>query len=330
MNKHITKFNILDIVRSQSDIITLVILFIIASTICGKVFIRSSNLVNILSRASILGVIALGQTLVILTAGIDLSVAANLGLYIAVNALLTRLGMDPLVAMIVALIFPIIVGFINGSLCAYTRIPPFIVTLGMMMILASVKLAVIGTHATEFPEIQSFFFRLMAYIPSVDERALPIFVCAIILIFFTLLLRYSRLGYNIYAVGGSQIAAKFSGIDIKFVKISVYTLSGFLTGIAALLLIIKLGGVNPVAGKEFLLESIAATVIGGTSLNGGEGKLTGTVVGAITISILVNMMNLKGVNPFLQDAIIGGIFIIFVYTHNLIHGFYLLRKESKL
>lgn len=330
MNKDIKKFDFFDFIRSQSDIITLMILFIIGYAICGEVFIRSSNLGNVLGRASILGVIALGQTLVILTSGIDLSVASNLGLYIAGNALFVRLGVNPLVAMIIALILPTIVGLINGLLCAYTRIPPFIVTLGTMMIVFSINIAAIGTHATEFPEVQNFFINLMTKIPFFDKRAFPIVIWVIVSIFFIILLRYSRLGYNIYAIGGSEITSRLSGINIKTVKISVYTLSGFLSGLAALLFIVKLGGANPVAGKEFLLGSVAATVIGGTSLAGGEGKLSGTMVGAITMSILVNMMNLKGVNPYLQNAIIGAIFIIFVYTLTQIRSFRILRKITKL
>lgn len=325
MNQRIKKFDFFDLVRSQSDVLTLIILFLISYLLCGNVFISSTNIINILGRSAVLGVIAIGQTLVILTGGIDLSVAANLGLYIAINALFVRLGVNPVDAMFLALLFPLIVGFINGLIIANTNLPPFIVTLGIMNIVYSLNIAAIGTHATEFPEVQNFFINLMRKTRIFDDRIFPILIWVFLSIFFILFLRYSRFGYNIYTIGSSEVNAKFSGINIKIVKIGVYSLSGFLSGVAALLFIAKLGGTNPVAGREFILESIAATVIGGTSLAGGEGKISGTVVGAVAMSILVNLMNLRGVNPFIQEAVIGAIFIIFVFTLNQIRNLRVIR-----
>ena len=324
------KIDVWDFIRSNSHLVTLLILVMIATILTKGIFIRPSNLGSIFLRASILGMLAIGQTLVILTAGIDLSVAANLGLCVAMMSFSMRMGIDPLFAMVVGIAAAAFVGFINGLLCAYTKVPPFIVTLSTMMMVYAASLAAIGTHATVFYEIQDFFNELMAFIPFFGAQAFPALVWILCTIFWILFLRYSRFGHNVYATGGKERAAYYSGVNTKTVKIAVYTLSGLFAGLATILYVYKLGGTNPVAGKEFLLESIAATIIGGTSLFGGEGKIFGTFVGALVLTILVNLMNIMNVNPYIQRVIIGSIFICFVFVLDKIRTLRLMKQYASI
>ena len=150
------KIDVWDFIRSNSHLVTLLILVVIATILTKGIFIRPSNLGSIFLRASILGMLAIGQTLVILTAGIDLSVAANLGLCVAMMSFSMRMGIDPILAMVVGIAATSLVGLINGLICAYTKVPPFIVTLSTMMMVYAASLAAIGTHATVFYEIQDF------------------------------------------------------------------------------------------------------------------------------------------------------------------------------
>ncbi|UCF98185.1 MAG: ABC transporter permease [Spirochaetaceae bacterium] len=312
------RFDFLDFVRNNSHLVTLLSLMVIATIITRGLFIRPDNLFSVIIRASILGTLAIGQTLVILTAGIDLCIAANLGLTIATMSLFLRLGQGPLAVMILGLLAPTLIGFINGQIVARTRVPPFIVTLGMSLIVWSINLAAVGAHATVFYDIQVFIDKYTGFLSFLGANSFPAVVWIIATVFWVLMLRYSRLGHNIYATGGKEKAAFFSGVKTGRIKVLVYTLSGLFAGLGAILYAYKLGGTNPVAGKEFVLETIAATVIGGTSLFGGEGKMLGTLIGALVMTILINFMNIMNVNPFLQQAIIGSIFIVFVYMLNRI------------
>lgn len=308
------RFDLLDFVRTNSHLMTLITLMIIATLITRGLFVRLDNLYSVVIRASILGTLAIGQTLVVLTSGIDLSIAANLGLTIAMMSLFLRLGFHPGVVMLVGLAAPTLTGFASGQIVARTRVPPFIVTLGMSLIIWSVNLAAVSAHATVFDTVQAFIDRRTGFLSFLGANSIPAVVWIVFSIFWMFMLKYSRLGHNIYATGGKEKAAYFSGVNTARVKIAVYTLSGLFAGLGAILYAYKLGGTNPVAGKEFVLESIAATVIGGTSLSGGEGSMFGTMIGALVMIILINFMNIMNVNPFIQQAIIGTIFILFVFT----------------
>ncbi len=329
ITKKARKVDLWDFIRSNNHLVTLVTLMIIATIVTKGIFIKPSNLSSIILRASILGTIAIGQTLVILTAGIDLCVAANVGFTVAMMSLSLRMGIGPLLTMAIGITAPTVVGFLNGQLVARTMVPPFIVTLATSMIIWSTNLAAVGAHATVFYEIQEYINNIMSFIPIVGAQAFPAIVWIFFSIFWILILRYSTFGHNVYATGGKEKAAFFSGVKVKRVKILVYTFSGLFAGIGSLLYCYKLGGTNPVAGKEFLLESIAATVIGGTSLYGGEGKMFGTFIGSLVMIILVNFMNIANVNPFIQQSIIGGIFIGFVYALDRVRTLRLMKLYQK-
>lgn len=326
---HKGKYEVWDFIRSNSHIVTLFSLVFFVTVFTKGIFIRPSNLSSVITRAAALGMISIGQTLVILTSGIDLSVSANVGLSVSMMALLQGYNIGPLYMIIVGCVVPALVGTINGLLCAFTMIPPFIVTLGMSMIVWTTTLCTLSGE-TIFRDVRQFIdSNIMAFIPLPDY-AFPAIIWILSAILLSLILKYSRFGHNIYALGGKEKAAYYSGVNVKKVKIFVYTLSGLTSGIGGLLYTYKLVGINPLAGKGFLLESIAATIIGGTLLSGGEGSIFSAVVGTLVIIIFVNFMNIIGMNPFIQKIIMGVIIITFVYVLNKIRIFAIKKQYTRV
>jgi len=323
------KYEIWDFIRSNSHIVTLFSLVIFVTIFTKGIFIRPSNLSSVITRAAALGMISIGQTLVILTSGIDLSVSANVGLSVSMMALFQGYNVGPLYMIIVGCGVPALVGTVSGLLCAFTMIPPFIVTLGMSMIVWTTTLCTLSGE-TIFRDIRQFIdLKIMAFIPLPDY-AFPAIIWTLSAILLSLILKYSRFGHNIYALGGKEKAAYYSGVNVKKVKIFVYALSGLTSGIGGLLYTYKLVGINPLAGKGFLLESIAATIIGGTLLSGGEGSIFSAVVGTLVITIFVNFMNIIGMNPFIQKIIMGVIIITFVYILNKIRIFAIKKQYARV
>ncbi|MCK5094292.1 MAG: ABC transporter permease [Spirochaetes bacterium] len=323
------KFDIWDFIRSNNHLITLISLMIIATLLTRGIFLRPSNLFSVVTRATALGMIAIGQTLVILTAGIDLSVAANVGLCIGMMYFVQSKSIGAGYMMIVGSMAPAAVGLTNGLFCAFTRVPPFIVTLAMSMIVKAITLGGIQPGATVFEDVQIFVnTRIMGSLPIRDQM-FPVIIWIVSAALWVLMLRYSRFGHNLYAIGGKERAAYYAGVNVKKVKIIVYTVSGLFSGVGGVLYAYKLGGTNPVAGGHFLLESIAATVIGGTALTGGEGGIFGTLIGTMVMAMLVNTMNIIEVNYSLQRVVLGVIFIMFVYVLNKIRQFAIEKQYSR-
>jgi ribose transport system permease protein len=317
-----------DFIRSNSHIVTLFILVIFVTIFTKGIFIKPSNLSSVLTRAAALGMISIGQTLVILTSGIDLTVSANVGLSVSMMALFQGYDADPIFMIMIGCAIPALIGSANGILCAFTRIPPFIVTLGMSMIVWTATFCTLSGE-TIFQDIRGFIdSKIMSFVP-LPEYTFPAIIWILSAIVLSIILKYSRFGHNIYALGGKEKAAYYSGVNVKRVKIFVYTISGLTSGIGGLLYSYKLVGINPLAGKGFLLESIAATIIGGTLLSGGEGSIFGAVVGALVITIFINFMNIIGMNPFIQEIIMGIIIIVFVYTLNRIRIFATKKQYKK-
>ena len=326
---HKGKYEVWDFIRSNSHIVTLFSLVFFVTVFTKGIFIRPSNLSSVITRAAALGMISIGQTLVILTSGIDLSVSANVGLSVSMMALLQGYNIGPLYMIIVGCVVPALVWTISGLLCAFTMIPPFIVTLGMSMIVWTTTLCTLSGE-TIFRDVRQFIdSNIMAFIPLPDY-AFPAIIWILSTILLSLILKYSRFGHNIFALGGKEKAAYYSGVNVKKVKIFVYTLSGLTSGIGGLLYTYKLVGINPLAGKGFLLESIAATIIGGTLLSGGEGSIFSAVVGTLVITIFVNFMNIIGMNPFIQKIIMGVIIITFVYVLNKIRIFAIKKQYMRV
>ncbi|MGI6169791.1 MAG: ABC transporter permease [Christensenellales bacterium] len=281
-------------------------------SLASDVFLSAGNISNIFLQASLNGVIAIGMTMVILTGGIDLSVGsivAVAGIFIGI----AKDTMPPVVVMIIALIAATLLGFINGIGVTKGKLPPFIATLGMMSIargLASVLSN--GRPIGNIPEL----FRFIGG-GRIFGIFFPIIVMVVAYIIAYFLLKYTKLGRNTYAVGGNMEAAKLSGINVHRTQLKVYSISGLCSGIAAIMLVGRLNSASPTAGLEYEMNAIAATVIGGASMSGGEGRIQGTFIGALIISVLRNGLNLLNVSSYWQQIAIGLVIVVSVLADTL-------------
>ena len=271
-------------------------------------FLTVSNLLNIAQQTSINAIIAVGMTFVIITAGIDLSVGSILAFSGVVLAGILRIGLPFPVAILVGLGVGLCCGLVNGLLRTYGRLPPFISTLGMMSVARGAALLFSnGRPISGF----SKSFRFLAT-GEIFHIPMPVIFMIVIYLIAHFVLTRTKLGRYTYAIGGNEEAAILSGVNVKFYKAMVYGLCGMLSGAAAIILTARLNSAQPIAGIMYELDAIAATVIGGTSLMGGEGTIVGTMIGALIMGVLRNGLNLLGVSSFIQQIVIGSVIIIAV------------------
>ena len=271
-------------------------------------FLTVSNLLNVAQQTSINAIIAVGLTFVIISAGIDLSVGSILAFSGVVIASILNAGHPIPLAITAGLLVGLLCGSINGALIALGKLPPFIATLGMMSVARGA--ALLYTNGRPISGFSSEF----RFIANGEIFSIPtsIFIMISIYIIAHFVLTKTKLGRYTYAIGGNEEAARLSGISVTFHKIMVYGICGLLSGLAAVILTARLNSAQPIAGIMYELDAIAATVIGGTSLVGGEGRVFGTLIGALIMGVLRNGLNLLGVSSFLQQAIIGSVIIIAV------------------
>ncbi len=271
-------------------------------------FLTIPNLLNVAQQTSINAIIAVGLTFVIITAGIDLSVGSIMAFSGVVLASVLGSGLPIPLAISVGLLIGLTCGSVNGLLIAYGKLPPFIATLGMMSVARGAALMYTnGRPISGF----STEFRILA---NGEIFSIPISIIIMVLVYLIahFILIKTRLGRYVYAIGGNEEAARLSGINVTFYKVIVYGICGLLSGLAAVILTARLNSAQPIAGIMYELDAIAATVIGGTSLVGGEGRVMGTLIGALIMGVLRNGLNLLGVSSFLQQTIIGSVIIIAV------------------
>jgi len=265
------------------------------------------NVQNILLQTSINSLLAVGATLIILTGGIDLSVGSIVGFAGIVAALLGK-SAGPghfAVALAAGVGTGLLLGAVNGSLVAFVRIPPFVVTLGMMSIARS--LAFVASQGQPISDLSNEFLAIGQ--GSLFNIPYPILISVVTFVIFGVLLARTRFGRYVYAVGGNEEAALVSGVDTRAVKLAVYSLSGLLAGLGGVVLASRATAGISTNGEGYELTAIAAAVIGGTSLSGGRGSLFGTVAGVLIIGIMVNSLDLLNVSPFYQGLIQGTIII---------------------
>ena len=271
-------------------------------------FLTVSNLLNIAEQTSINAIVAVGMTFVILSAGIDLSVGSIVALAGVILGIALRDGQPLALALTMALATGVVCGLVNGLLVSQGGLPPFIVTLGTMSIARGAALLV-----TEGRPISGFApsFRVLAtgragFIPA------PVIATAVVYLAAHVALTRTTFGRYVYAIGGNEEATRLSGVAVRFHKTMIYAVSGLMSAIAAVVLTARLNSAQPIAGMMYELDAIAATVIGGTSLMGGDGTLAGTLVGALIMGVLRNGLNLLGVSSFLQQIVIGGVIVVAV------------------
>lgn len=268
-------------------------------------FLTVANLLNIAQQTSINAIVAVGMTFVILSGGIDLSVGSIVALSgVVLGVALQQEHAVPL-ALLAALGAGVACGLGNGALVSWGGLPPFIVTLGMMSIARGAALLF-----TEGRPVSGFDagFRSIA---TGHVGPVPAPVAAMILVYLVahIVLTRTTFGRYVYAIGGNEEATRLAGISVKLHKTLIYGVSGLTSAVAAVILTARLNSAQPIAGMMYELDAIAATVIGGTSLMGGQGALSGTLVGALIMGVLRNGLNLLGVSSFLQQIVIGGVIV---------------------
>lgn len=294
---------------SGGSLIGLVGLFVILSIFAPN-FFTVRNLVNVVDQVTVLGILSIGATLVIVTGGIDLSVGAILGLSTMVLGWLSHEGGWPLpLAMLAAVGVGAIAGLCNGLGVTRAMLPPFIATLAMMSVARG--LANIITDGQQIVGYPEWFFSLSAN-RFFGFFSVTILVAVLLYAVTWAYLKYRTGGRSIYAIGGSPEVARLAGIQVKQITTWVYVLAGALAGVGGIVLASRLDSSQPTAGTGYELDVIAAVVIGGASLTGGSGKITGTVIGVLIIGFLRNGLNLLGVSPFLQQIVIGLVIAIAV------------------
>ncbi|UVC07588.1 ABC transporter permease [Rhizobium sp. TH2] len=313
--------NIFRILKQFGPLLFLIILMIVF-TVLKPSFIDPINVFNIMRQISITGLIALGMTFVILTAGIDLSVGALLALCGMVAAIVAKGGAASTLSLsasegtgygwFAALLAAVIVGSAAGGIQGLTitklKVPPFVVTLGGLTIFRGLTLMLSngGPISGFTPDMRWFGTGLIGPVP------VPVIIFAIAAVLCHIVLRYTRYGRAVYAVGGNAEAARLSGLRVDRVLVSVYVIVGFFSGLAAFVLSARLNSAEAVAGLGYELTVISAVVIGGTSLFGGIGSVGGTVVGAALIGVLQNGLQFNNVSSYTQSVVIGLILILAV------------------
>lgn len=271
-------------------------------------FLTVSNLLNVVQQTSINAIIAVGMTFVIISAGIDLSVGSIVAFSGVVLASVLQTAVPMPLALVACLAVGTLCGLTNGILITYGKLPPFISTLGMMSVARGA--ALLYTSGRPISGFESGF----RFLATGEILYIPVPVILMILVYLAahVVLTRTKLGRYTYAIGGNEEAALLSGVNVKMYKTMVYGLSGMLSGLAAIVLTARLNSAQPIAGMMYELDAIAATVIGGTSLMGGEGRVVGTLIGALIMGVLRNGLNLLGVSSFIQQTVIGSVIILAV------------------
>jgi ribose transport system permease protein len=293
----------------ESGILLALIVVSTALSLATPKFLTSYNIGIVIRQVSFVAIVAMGQTLVLLTGGIDLSVGAVAGLCSIVGALLmANTGINPYVACIMAVALGMVIGLISGFFVARVGMNAFIVTLGMGEVAAGVNLVVTrGYPVTGIPASFNFLGQGM-----VGPLPIPVIIMLILMLILTYVLSYTPYGRNIYAIGGNELASRLVGIRVVEVKISVYALSGALSAFAGMIFVSRVNAGQPTVGPSWLMPSVTAAIIGGTTLSGGEGTILGTIIGAVFMGILSNGIVLMDISAYWERVIIGAVVIVAV------------------
>jgi ribose transport system permease protein len=305
--------------------IAAVVLFLILGLLSPQ-FLTIGNLRDVAVSASVNAIIGLGLTFVIITGGIDLSVGAIASFVGIVSAnFMVNAGMAPILALVVGIAVGVGCGAVNGFLITGLKLPPFIATLGTMSVFQG--LAYVVTDGKPVYDVPTGFVLLLnSYIAGVP---VVVILVAVVALGAWLLLRKTVFGQNVIAVGGSEETAWLSGIRVGRVKLAVYALSGGLAGLGGLVIVARINAAQPTAGSPYLLTAIAAAVIGGANLMGGEGRIAGTLVGALILGALTNGLVLLNVPSFYEQIVTGLVVLIAVTLDQGSKGWPMLSKLKK-
>jgi ribose transport system permease protein len=294
-------------------VLGLALLFVIL-TLSSPYFLTVTNMMSVLRQGVALSLVSIGMTYAIISGGIDLSVGSIMALAGCISGLLmANYGVNWLLACLIGVGVGLVCGAIVGYFIAYWDLQPFIVSLVMMSAARGVALVLTnGVPVAGFPPV--FGFLGTGWVRGVP---FPVIIAVICYLLFGFVLRRLRLGVHIYAVGGSAEAAHYSGVNVKKVTIAVYAISGFLAAVAGIIMTSRLNSGQPILGEMMELDAIAAVVIGGTAMTGGQGGLFGTAIGVLIIIFLHNGLNILGVSAFWQKVAIGVVILVAVLVDQL-------------
>jgi len=299
------------------------ILLVVFFSLSSANFFKFDNIIGILLATAVTGVLALGSTFVIITGGIDLAVGTVMTFCSVIAGVIITFGGMPIPYGILGAVGAgALCGAVSGFAVAYLKIPPFIATLAVMMITKGLSLVISGTKPIYFVDTPAFAKIAMesSIAKLIPGLAIPnaVFIYFGMAILASLLLTKTIVGRYNFALGSNEEAARLSGINVRAWKLAIYTITGVFSGVAGIIMASRLNSAQPALGQGYELEAIAAVVIGGTSLFGGEGGVIGTLVGIMLIGVLNNGLVILGVSSYLQPVVIGAIIVLSVFIDRLV------------
>jgi ribose/xylose/arabinose/galactoside ABC-type transport system permease subunit len=300
---------------AQYGIYLALLILVLVFTASSDVFLTGANLLNVLRQVSIIGICAVGLTFVLLTGGIDLSVGSVIGVAGMTCATLISMGLTPALAVAAALAFGLLAGLLAGFIINEAGIPPLITTLGLMTAFRGVSY-LIGGGLPVYGVPDGLKALGQGYALGVP---VPVILMTVTLLLGHVVLTHTRFGREVYGVGGNEEAARLSGVNVKRVKYKVYALSGMLAAFAGIVLMARVNSGQPKGGEGYELDIITAVVLGGVSIFGGVGRLTGVLAGVLIMGVLANGMILLNIDEYVQWVVKGSVLLAAVALDQFIH-----------
>lgn len=290
-----------NILQDVPPIVWMLLAMLILFSITADNFLSVQNFMNILRQSVPLLILAIGQTMIVLTGGTDLSLGAQVSFTTVMWILMAQAGINIYVAAVLAVVFPIVIGIGNGLLVSKGKVPPFIASYGMQNIVNSIALTVTLGSSIYFSHdvFRTVYESEIIMIPT------PIWIAVIVFIISWILLKKTKFGTNVYGLGGNAEALSLAGVNTTLSYIKTYAFAGLLAGISGLITACRVESGQPTVGSGWEFEAVAVTILGGTSLNTGKGGIGGTVLGVLFLNMLRNGLNISGVSAMYQNAIIG-------------------------
>lgn len=283
-------------------------------TVADPNFLNYGNITNILFSTVVIGTLALGTTVVIISGGIDLSIGTGMALCAVMSGvLIVHSGLPVPLGVLGAVLFGGLIGLVNGVNVAFLGLPPFIATLAMMMSAAGLALVLSNSAPIYFDDPAYIDISVGSLVPG-SGFPNAVLVLAVAAVVAGVLLNRTVLGRYAFAIGSNEEATALSGIGVRRWKVLLYVVGGLFTGLAGVLISARLGSAQPATGMGYELQAIAAVVIGGTSLSGGKGSIVGTVIGALIISVLNNGLQIMSIPQEWQNVILGAVILLAVYA----------------
>ena len=301
--------------KSQSLvwIVLVAAMMMVVLSFSSPYFMTLGNMTNLMKQVSIVAILAAGQAVVIISGGIDLSVGSILALSAVTIGWLIENGVDPRIATCAGLAMGTFAGWVNGMVITRGNVPPFIATLGMLGIARGMALVI--TKGVSYQVLEPIFL----FIGNSKLIGLPIPLFFVLFVFAAvmIMMHMTVFGRHVYAIGGDERVARLEGIPVDLQKVKIYTLSGFLAAVAAVVMVGRLAATPPSVAQGIELQAIAAVIIGGVSFVGGRGLVITALVGALIMAMITNGLNILGISSFYQQVLIGTVIIVAVWLDNL-------------